>query len=136
MASLKDRFSSGDLAELSGLSTHMVYYLCRCEVLSPSLSSERHRGLRLSFSFTDIVMARAIARFLEAGASVSALRHALQTLRRKLAGVPVNALVNRRVVIIGGQVHLLESPTRALNLTANGQIAFQFVLETDRKSVV
>ena len=126
---LKKQFSSRDLAALSGLSAHMVNYLCRCDVLRPSLSSERRHGVPLKFSFADVVLTRAIARLLDAGASVIALKRALSTLRRKLQGVSQDALRNRRVVIVGQSVYLPDDDARIIDLTANGQIAFDFVLD-------
>lgn len=126
---LKRQFSSGDLAVLSGLSAHMVNYLCRCDVIRPSLSSERRHGIPRKFSFADVVLTRAIARLLAAGASVQALKRALCTLRGKLQGVSPDALRNRRVVIVGQAVYLPSDDARIVELTANGQIAFDFVLD-------
>jgi DNA-binding transcriptional MerR regulator len=129
MTAPKKDFSSKELARLSGLSAHMVNYLCRCDILRPSLSSERRHGLALKFSFADVVLTRVIARLLAAGASVATLKRALSTLRRKLHGVPHDALRNRRVVIIGNAVYLSDGDARILDLTANGQIDFNFVLD-------
>jgi len=132
MAAPKEDFSSRDLARLSGLSAHMVNYLCRCEILRPSLSSERRHGIPLRFSFADVVLARAIGRLLAAGASVAALKRALATLRKQLQGLSPAALQNQRVVIVGNSVYLPGDGARPVDLTANGQIAFDFVLEADR----
>ena len=126
---LKKDFSSKDLAALSGLTIHMVNYLCRCDILRPSLSSERRHGVPLKFSFADVVLTRAVARLLRAGASVAALRRALVTLRRKLQGISEDALRNKRVVIVGHSVYMPDDGAHLVELTADGQIAFEFVLE-------
>jgi len=107
----------------------MVNYLCRCDILRPSLSSERRHGVPLKFSFADVVLTRAVARLLQAGASVAALKRALATLRGKLQDVSEDALRNRRVVIVGHSVYMPDDHAHLVELTANGQIAFDFVLE-------
>lgn len=107
----------------------MVNYLCRSQVLRPSLSAERRRGLALKFSFADVVLSRAIARLLDAGASAAALKCALRTLRRKLQGMSQDSLTTRRVLIVGQKVYLPDGHDQFIELTADGQIAFSFVLD-------
>jgi hypothetical protein len=107
----------------------MVNYLCRYEILWPSIEAPGRRGARRWFSFSDLVFARGIAKLLHAGASVKALRRALNTLRRKLNGLPPSTLLGQHVVIVGQSVYLSESGTTPVELTANGQLAFHFVLD-------
>lgn len=107
----------------------MVTYLCRSHVLRPSLSTERRRGRALKFSFADVVLTRAIARLLTAGASVAALKGALATLSRRLEGMPQDALAMKRIVIVGQKVYLPDGHNQFVELTANGQVAFSFALD-------
>jgi DNA-binding transcriptional MerR regulator len=125
-----DFLETKDVVRHSGLSTHMVGYLCRSEILRPTLSKVRRRGLRRRFSFADLLLARAIAKLLAAKVEVSAIRAALRTLRCKVESVPPSVLATKRIVIVGRAVYLTQAGTDAVELTADGQLAFQFVLDT------
>ena len=119
-----------DIVRHSRLSTHMVGYLCRCGILRPTLSKVRRRGVRRRFSFADLLLARAIAKLLKARVEVSAIRTALRTLRSKIADVPPSVLASRRIVIMGQAVYLTNPGAHAVELTAEGQLAFHFMLDT------
>lgn len=107
----------------------MVNYLCRYGMLRASVRCIGCRGARRQFSFADLVFARAVGKLLKAGASVTALRRALSTLRRLLAGQPSSAILGKHVVIVGQSVYLPQSDRELIDLTANGQLAFHFVLD-------
>jgi hypothetical protein len=107
----------------------MVHYLCRYGILRASIEHRGRRGARRQFSYTDVVYARSVGKLLLAGASVATLRRALSTLRRKLNDVPVSNLVGKHVVIVGQSVYLSTSDRSIVDLTADGQLAFHFVLD-------
>ena len=125
-----DYLETEDIVRHSKLTTHMVGYLCRYEILCPSLSRTRQRGLRRRFSFADLLLARAIATLLSAKVEVMSVRKALQTLRSKIERIPPSVLASHRVVIVGQAVYLNEPNNRVIELTADGQLAFQFMLDT------
>lgn len=125
-----DFLETKDVVRHSGLSAHMVGYLCRSGILRPTLSKVRRRGLRRRFSFADLLLARSIAKLLAAKVEVSAIRGALRTLRSKVESVPPAVLATRRIVIIGRAVYLTRPGADAVELTADGQLAFQFMLDT------
>jgi DNA-binding transcriptional MerR regulator len=126
---LSDRFSTKELAKYSDLSAHMVAYLCRSGLLIPSKSIARKRGVPLRFSFQDVVLARAIRKLLAAGASITALKRALVTLRCKIAKKPTASLANLQVCIVGDAIIFPTSADELVDLAANGQLAFHFILE-------
>jgi hypothetical protein len=107
----------------------MVNYLCRHGVLEPTLSTARRRGLVRRFSYADLLLGRAVATLLSAGVSVIALRRALVTLRRKLTAVPLELFRSRSIAIVGNGVYVSEPGKPLMNLSANGQLAFHFVLD-------
>jgi DNA-binding transcriptional MerR regulator len=119
-----------DIVRHSKLSVHMVGYLCRSGILCPTLSKIRRRGLRRRFSFADLLLARAIAKLLNAKVEISAIRAALRTLRSKLDKIPPPVLATRRVIIIGRAVYLTNKDAAVVELTAQGQLAFHFMLDT------
>jgi DNA-binding transcriptional MerR regulator len=124
-------FSTMDLVKHGGLpSKHMVAYLCRTGILIPSMSEERRRGVRRKFSYEDLLLARAVSTLLKAGVSVEGLKKSLHTLRRMLTANPALAL-SRCYVGISGKHVLIEGSAKSLiDLAANGQLAFHFVLDT------
>lgn len=133
---LKDSFSTADLVRYGGLpSKHMVAYLCRTGVLVPSLSKTRGRGIARQFSYADLLLARAISTLLKSGVSIEGLKSVLKTLRNKLAKTPATELSKKHVVILGSRVYLKDSPESVVELTAEGQLAFHFVLDAPSFSV-
>ncbi|MGH8141804.1 MAG: hypothetical protein ACREU2_04710 [Steroidobacteraceae bacterium] len=129
---VKDHFTTDDVVRYAKLSRHMVNYLCRCGVLEPTLSTQRRRGVVRRFSYADLLLARAVATLLAAGVSVIALRSALNTLRRKLKAVPLALFQSRAIAIVGSGVYISEPDQPLMDLTANGQLAFHFVLDASQ----
>ena len=129
---VKDHFTTHDLVRYAKLSRHMVNYLCRYGVLGPTLSTERRRGLVRRFSYADLLLGRAVATLLAGGVSVIALRRALGTLRRKLKAVPLALFQSRAIAIAGSGVYVAEPGQAPLDLCANGQLAFHFVLDANQ----
>ncbi len=131
---VKEHFTTADLVRYSRLSRDMVNYLCRYGVLEPALSTERRRGLVRKFSYADLLLARAVATLLSAGVSVIGLRQALGTLRRKLRAVPLAVFQSRAVSIVGNGVYVSEPGQAPVDLTANGQLVFHFLLDASQLS--
>jgi DNA-binding transcriptional MerR regulator len=127
-----DSFYSGDVAALSGLTKHMVDYLCRHGLLTVSHSNERGYGKRRQFSFTDVLLARSIRQLLDAGVSVLSLRTALLALREQLHTESTAVLRDKRIVICEGVPYLSEPNKPPRDLLKNGQMVFSFVLEIER----
>jgi DNA-binding transcriptional MerR regulator len=122
-------FYTADVQQLSGLSKHMIDYLCRHGLLTASGSESRGYGKRRRFNFTDILLARSIRELLQAGVSVSSMRRALLQLRAQLHSDSPEALRDTRIVISGGVPYLSMPDTPLYDLLAGGQMAFSFVLE-------
>ncbi len=129
---VKDHFTTDDLVRYAKLSRHMVNYLCRYGILEPTLSKQRRRGLGRKFSYADLLLGRAVATLLAAGVSVIALRRALGTLRRKLKAVPLALFHSRAIAIVGSGVYVSDPGQPPVDLTANGQLAFHFVLDASQ----
>jgi DNA-binding transcriptional MerR regulator len=110
----------------------MVNYLCRHGLLTASLpDDDRGYGKRRRFSFTDVLLARAIREFLIAGVSVLSMRRTLEQLRRQLHVDSAAALRDKRIVIRGGVPYLSRTDEPPIDLLARGQMAFGFVLDIE-----
>ena len=126
--SVEQTFAIAEVAKLSRLTQTMLDYLCRTGVLVPSAGRARGRGCRRHYSFGDLVMARALAKLLESGISVSRLRRSLVQLRKHHPEITPDKLPASFLVTDGRSIFFRESGQVMLELS-KGQMAFAFVLE-------
>ena len=125
-------YLTGEVARLSGLSKHMIDYLCRHGLLTASMSGAcRGYGRHRKFSFTDVLLAKSIGHLLQADVSIMAMRKALATLRDVLHRDVAEDLRDHRVVIKGGVPLLIPHGAAPINLLAKGQLTFGFILEAE-----
>ena len=125
---VKQEYSTAEVVRLAGLSRHMVNYLCRYELLLPDQPNTGY-GIRRRFPFSELLMARVLAKLLNSDVSVLRLRGALETLRKKLRAQSPRNDFCRHVVISGRTVYLRAPGDPVVNLNASGQLAFHFVLD-------
>ncbi|MSW51033.1 MAG: MerR family transcriptional regulator [Actinobacteria bacterium] len=112
---------------ISGLSSHMITYLGRIDVLRPSVASGRGRVRR--YSFNDVLFLRVIAELLARGIEVKRLGAALRRAKNEadLWG-DVRAAPRHYLVTDGAEVYLRRKG-RLESKTVDGQLAFAFVLD-------
>jgi hypothetical protein len=109
----------------------MVDYLCRSNVLVPSKGARPGRGKGRQYSFGDVVMLRALGHLLKCGISVAKLKKALRTLRARHREItPEKA--PRYLVTDGSRVYFDDGANAVEDLSANGQMAFAFIIKLDR----
>ena len=76
-------FSAREVNTITGLSLPMIDYLSRIQYLQPSYDpASRVRGKVRYYSYRDLVVARTVQRFREAGLQLSRLKSAIEQLRR------------------------------------------------------
>ena len=125
------RFGIGRAAHLSKLGRPMVDYLCRSNVLVPSNGPRPGRGKGRQYSFGDVVMLRALSHLLKSGISVAKLKGALGTLRARHHEItPEKA--PRYLVTDGTRIYFYDGKNPVEELSANGQMAFAFIIKLDR----
>ena len=113
-------------ARLAGISVHMVTYLGRFDILSPTI---RGRGRTRLYTFNDVLFLKVIADLLACGIEVKRLKQSLQRARAECENwIDIRKIPNRYLVTDGTELFIrnqghLESKTR------NGQLAFAFVLD-------
>lgn len=128
MSRVASIYSVKEAAKLAGLSVSMLDYLCRSDVIIPSASKKRGRGTARIFSFGDVVILRALSRFLRAGISVLHLRKALKGLRKRHPEITPTSLPGAFLVTDGRTIFLRQGREVVEDLIP-GQLAFAFVLE-------
>jgi len=119
-------WTTSQAAKVSGLSIHMVNYLCRSEIVRPGGSPGRGRGRKRRFSFGDLVMLRLLASLLRHGISVRRLKAGLAALyaSRRL---PDASLASKYIVTDGKYLYFRDAAI--LETLETGQFAFAFVLD-------
>lgn len=115
----------------------MVDYLCREQLVLPSLSRQLKRGRARKYSFGDLVALRGVAKLLQHGVSVLRLKAGLAAIRHRhheftSSSVPASFLVT------DGENAYYRETREVLEELKSGQLVFAFVLELDgiRKEIV
>jgi DNA-binding transcriptional MerR regulator len=114
---------------LSGISRPMLDYLCREDLVTPSASNQRGRGRQRRYTFGDVVVLRMVGRLLSSGIEVSKIRRGLRELQRRTNNISPGNIPFRLVVTDGTDVFLKDNGRILESLTANGQLAFAFLLD-------
>lgn len=124
-----DTYSSKEVAALSGLPKTKVDYLCWVGLVTPSGMGARGRGKARKYTFGDVVMLRAVARFLSAGVHVSDLRKALTAIRNRHSDITPNSLPADLIITDGKCIYFKNKNETLETLDQGGQMSFAFVLE-------
>lgn len=130
---IQHAYTVRDAANLAGLSTSMIDYLCRAGIVVPSMmgSRGRGRGRGRRYSFGDIILLRTYARLLKQGVSVKRLKQAQKTWSRHYKKtMDHGALPPARFLLTDGErIYFRESAEIVSDLTTSGQLAFSFVVD-------
>jgi len=137
-----DTFSPKRAAELSGIgSVAMLDYLQRTGVFFPKgRKGQRGRGKQRRYDFRDVLTLKAIRGLLDAGASVSALKKALENFSRYAWSADPATMEDRNgaikyFIVVGERIFLEKDAQILLDLSRDGQLAFSFILDLDRLHV-
>jgi DNA-binding transcriptional MerR regulator len=124
-------FKIDQAAEACGLSSAMIAYLVRHNVVKPSASLYRRRGKKLLFSFQDLIAIRTIRALFEKGISATRLSSELKKLRRDLKRIDSNELAPelRYLATDGVKVYFWNRAKDPYPSTTTGQFAFAFVID-------
>lgn len=112
-------FSSKVVLHLTGVTYRQLDYWARTGLVRSSVRQAAGRGSRRVYSFEDLVAFRVVARLLGAGASLQAVRRAVQYLRRH-----TDRPLSKLALITDGKriLALTEDPQKMIEATAEGQV--------------
>jgi DNA-binding transcriptional MerR regulator len=133
---LLNLFSAREVNAITGLSLPMIDYLSRIEYLQPSYNpTSRVRGKVRYYSYRDLVVARTVQRFREAGLQLGRLKRAVEQLRAEETWFPqdTGSSANRLwwLVTDGKNVFLRNEDGFLDELRPSGQRAFAFVISLE-----
>lgn len=114
----------------------MIDYLERSEVFVPAKRRTKRRGKKREYTFRELLVLKTIATLLAAGASVAALKSALNQFQTDKWSADRGSLAHgdeilRYVVISGKNVLYARGQQSLYDLTAGGQMVFNFVVDLD-----
>jgi DNA-binding transcriptional MerR regulator len=112
-------------AKLAGLSVHMVTYLGRHDILSPTI---RGRGRTRLYTFSDVLFLKVIADLLASGIEVKRLKQSLQRARIECENWIDIRKAPKRYLVTDGTELFIRDQGRLESKTRSGQLAFAFVL--------
>jgi DNA-binding transcriptional MerR regulator len=126
---LSDRFHPAQAANITGLSTHMLYYLSRQGYLVPAYSKEG-RGNTRYYSYRDLVVARIVFKLLQSGLEISRLKDGIRKLSDdRLWRSSTKGQAIRMLATDGRNVFFPQENGTLVDLTQGGQLTFAFVLD-------
>jgi len=114
-------------ADLSGLSLHMVTYLGRLDILTPSEGGGR--GRPRMYTFSDVLFLKVIADLLARGIEVKKLNAALKKAKAEAETWVDIRRAPRHYLVTDGTELFVSKKGRLESKTLNGQLAFAFVLD-------
>jgi DNA-binding transcriptional MerR regulator len=122
-------FTANEVRQITGISVHMINYLCRAGYLEP-FYGQGTRGKVRFYSYRDLVIAQIVQRLRQTGVELARLKDAMQTLREDHAWIrtgksrqPIQWLVT------DGKKVLLKHEDGFLDeLRPGGQRSFAFVV--------
>lgn len=114
----------------------MIDYLERSEDFVPAKRRQKRRGKKRDYSFRELLILKTIGTLLASGASVAALKIALRQFQADKWSADRGSLANgaellRYVVISGKDVLYARGNQSLFDLTRDGQMVFNFVVDLD-----
>lgn len=137
-----DTLRAKAVKEICGFgSVAMIDYLERSGVFIPQVRRRKHRGVPRQYTFRDVLILKTIATLLENGASVAAIKDALEKLQAYRWKADRAVLEHgpgsiRHLVFSGGNFYFPRNREELIDLTFDGQLTFSFVLDLDRLHAV
>jgi DNA-binding transcriptional MerR regulator len=131
MGNIKESFSAGEAAKITGVPYRNLDHWARTKFIVPSISDARGTGTERQYAFDDLVALRVARELREGGISTQALRRVVDKLRsmKKLQ----NPLAESRLVVVGSDVKLVSSCEEVISLLDKpGQAAFAFMVNLER----
>lgn len=129
--------SASEAVRLVGLkSVAMLDYLERSEVLVRSARRASGRGRHRAYDFRDLLVLKVIASLLRNGASVAAVKKALREFQQErwqadVASLGFGEQRIRYLIVSGDRILFATGRDSFFDITAGGQLAFNFVVDLD-----
>jgi DNA-binding transcriptional MerR regulator len=119
-------FGSTTVLKLAGVTYRQLDHWARTGLVGSSIRQAAGHGSRRVYSFEDLVALRVVARLLDAGVSLQAIRRAVEYLKQHTKR-PLNTLAlaakGNRVFVLAG------NPAKIIEATAQGRVVIAIDVE-------
>jgi DNA-binding transcriptional MerR regulator len=127
---IKEIFDINEVSAYAGFSSPwMVDYLCRSGIVTPSRLARPGRGKKRLFSYSDVIILRALNELLKKGISVNRLAKKLRAQRKNLRLIEYNNIPFRYLLTNGVEVFLKNEAGALEQFDNSGQYCFMFVVD-------
>jgi len=127
-----DFYTTKQAAKLSGLTIHMTHYLCREGLVKPKCQdkNKKGKGNKRNYTFSDVVLLRALGKLLSTGLSVSKLKKGIKETKKDWLKISHDCIPCKYLVSDGKTIYFKSKKNELLvELGTGGQSIFAFVLE-------
>jgi hypothetical protein len=129
---VKASFATHEVVVLTKFSRHMLNYLAREDILSPSMGGKR-RGVSRSYSYEDVVLLRALSAICTGKGKIRHLKEALASLRTEIGPIRPGTRLKELLFVEGDELCIRAGGKVARQLR-NGQHTLLFVVDLEQVS--
>jgi DNA-binding transcriptional MerR regulator len=133
-----DTHNAKTVIQLCGFgSVAMLDYLERTGIFFPQIRRDKNRGKRRQYTFRDVLVLKTIAVLLRNGASVAALKDALEGLQRISWKAEETVLEDkvgplRHLVVSNRRIYFARNRDELVDLAAGNQLTFSFIIDLEQ----
>ncbi|WP_457329247.1 MerR family transcriptional regulator [Rhizobacter sp. P5_C2] len=127
-SSVKLTFTLHEVVVLTGFSKHMLDYLVRDGIFAPSAVTVSRRGIRRQYSYSDVVLLRALNVICAGKGRIRHLKTALANFRRDFGPIAPGQRIDKQLFVLGDEL-CLYSPSEGARQLRSGQLTFSFVVD-------
>ena len=128
---MTDCFLAGQVARLVGVGYDRLDYWVTSGIVTASITPAAGKGSSRRFSFRDVAAAKLAKELRDGGASLQAIRAAVEYVRREYQ--IDNPLCETRLVVCGDDVMMVHDDQAMISaLKQQGQGAFRWVIDVDK----
>jgi DNA-binding transcriptional MerR regulator/predicted RNase H-like HicB family nuclease len=119
---IRSGFGSKTVLRLTGITYRQLVHWDKTGLVGSSVRAAAGRGSRRVYSFEDLIALRVVARLLDAGISLQAVRRAVQYLKRH-----TDRPLSRFALVPSGKKILVptEDPAKLVEATQHGQVIIE-----------
>jgi DNA-binding transcriptional MerR regulator len=118
-------YRAPDVAKIVGISYRQLDYWARTDLVTPSVRDAGGSGTQREYSFSDIVLLKAIKNLLDTGVNLQRIRKAIDFLRDHLRKPPHGLTL----MSDGTKIYACESPDEVMDLLQRGQGVFGIAVD-------
>jgi len=129
--SVKTHFELHEVVALSGFTKYMLDYLAREGILAPTgeqYNTRQWRGVRRHYSYTDVVLLRALHGVCASRGKIKHLKEALAAFRVSHGPFVPGERVDKKLMVFGNELYEAETLT-AVRRLRDGQLGFSFLVD-------